>query len=92
MYGRLISWKESILLDVGRFAIFESFLLLADAFIVNRWLSMRFNLLSSVVVGVTGLIVLVTKRVDASLAGFALAFATNVTNDVRDSEYTLQRC
>jgi hypothetical protein len=51
--------------------------------LVNRWLSMRFNLLSSAVVGVTGLVVLVTDRVDASLAGFALAFASNITGDVR---------
>ena len=50
--------------------------------VVNRWLSVRFNLLSSVVIGVTGLVVLVTPSVDASLAGFALAFASNITMDV----------
>ncbi|KDQ21679.1 hypothetical protein BOTBODRAFT_26106 [Botryobasidium botryosum FD-172 SS1] len=47
-----------------------------------EWLSARFNLLSSVVVGVTGVIVLVNRSVDASFAGFALAFASTVTNDL----------
>jgi hypothetical protein len=50
---------------------------------VNRWLSVRFNLLSALVIGVTGLVVLLTPGIDASLAGFALTFAYNVTGDVR---------
>jgi hypothetical protein len=50
---------------------------------VNRWLSIRFNLLSSVVVGVTALVSILTPRIDAALAGFALAFASTITNDVR---------
>ena len=49
---------------------------------VNRWVSTRFNLLSSVVVGITAIIALVNPRIDASLAGFTLAFASTVTNDV----------
>jgi len=49
---------------------------------VNRWLSVRFNLLSSLIIGITGLVVLLTPGIDASLAGFALAFASNVTNDI----------
>ncbi|THH21147.1 hypothetical protein EW146_g360 [Bondarzewia mesenterica] len=49
---------------------------------VNRWLSIRFNLLSSIIVGVTGVITVVTPRIDAALAGFALAFATTITNDI----------
>ncbi|KAF8802271.1 multidrug resistance-associated ABC transporter [Phlegmacium glaucopus] len=49
---------------------------------VNRWLSIRFNLLSAVVVGVTGLLCLVTPSISASTAGFALAFASTVTNDL----------
>jgi hypothetical protein len=40
-------------------------------------------MLSSLVVGVTGLVVLLTPGVDASLAGFALAFASNLTHEVR---------
>ena len=50
--------------------------------LVNRWLSVRFNLLSSAVVGVTGVVALLTPSIDAALAGFALAFASNITNDV----------
>ena len=49
---------------------------------VNRWVSTRFNLLSSVVVGLTGVVALINPRIDASLAGFTLAFASTVTNDV----------
>ena len=49
---------------------------------MNRWLSMRFNLLSSAVVGVTGFALVLTPSVDASLAGFALAFATTISNDI----------
>ena len=49
---------------------------------MNRWLSVRFNLLSAVVVGVTGLVCLVTPSISASTAGFALAFASTITNDL----------
>jgi len=49
---------------------------------VNRWLSVRFNLLSSAIVGITGVVVLLTPGIDASLAGFALAFASSVTSDL----------
>jgi hypothetical protein len=49
---------------------------------VNRWLSIRFNLLSSVIVGLTGLTAILTPSIDASLAGFTLAFASTVTSDV----------
>jgi ABC-type multidrug transport system fused ATPase/permease subunit len=49
---------------------------------VNRWLSVRFNMLSAVVIGVTAAVVLLNKSVDASFAGFALMFASNVTMDL----------
>ncbi|KAL0959849.1 hypothetical protein HGRIS_011525 [Hohenbuehelia grisea] len=49
---------------------------------VNRWLSARFNMLSAVIIGVTAFVALLTPRIDASLAGFALAFASTVTMDV----------
>ena len=51
---------------------------------VNRWLSARFNLLSSAAVGVVGFIAVLTPGISASTAGFALAFASTVTNDVSD--------
>ena len=49
---------------------------------MNRWLSVRFNLLSAVVVGVTGLVCLLTPSISASTAGFALAFASTITGDL----------
>ncbi|KAH7925080.1 hypothetical protein BV22DRAFT_1195420 [Leucogyrophana mollusca] len=50
---------------------------------VNRWLSTRFNLLSSAVVGLTGLAAVLSPNISAALAGFALAFASNITHNVR---------
>ncbi|EJC97742.1 multidrug resistance-associated ABC transporter [Fomitiporia mediterranea MF3/22] len=50
---------------------------------VNRWVSTRVNLLSSVLAGVTGVIALVDPSIDASLAGFTLVFATKVTQDLQ---------
>ena len=60
------------------------FLILVDSppFVVNRWLSVRFNLLSSVVIGITGLVCLVTPSISASTAGFALAFASMITGNL----------
>lgn len=49
---------------------------------VNRWLSIRFNLLSAAIVGAAGLACLVTPSISASLAGFALAFASSITGDL----------
>ncbi|KAA1472498.1 multidrug resistance-associated ABC transporter [Dentipellis sp. KUC8613] len=49
---------------------------------VNRWLSVRFNLLSSVIVGLTGVVAIMTPRIDAALAGFTLAFSSTITNDI----------
>ncbi|KAF9450615.1 P-loop containing nucleoside triphosphate hydrolase protein [Macrolepiota fuliginosa MF-IS2] len=49
---------------------------------VNRWLSVRFNLVSAAIVGATGLVCLVTPTISASFAGFALAFASTITNDL----------
>lgn len=49
---------------------------------VNRWLSARFNLLSAVLVGITAVIVLLAPGVNASMAGFALAFAGGLSHDL----------
>ncbi|EKM77362.1 hypothetical protein AGABI1DRAFT_130448 [Agaricus bisporus var. burnettii JB137-S8] len=49
---------------------------------VNRWLSVRFNLVSAAIVGATGLVCLVTPSISASFAGFALAFASTITGDL----------
>jgi hypothetical protein len=48
---------------------------------VSRWVSARFNLLSSAIIGLTGVVVLVTPT-SASMAGFALTFALTVSNDL----------
>ncbi|KAJ9112544.1 hypothetical protein QFC19_000559 [Naganishia cerealis] len=48
---------------------------------LNRWISARFNLLSSAVVGVTGVVCLVTGASAAS-TGFALSFAGTVSGDL----------
>jgi len=49
---------------------------------LNRWLSIRFNLLSAAMVGVTGVAVLLNKNISAAMAGFALAFASSITSDL----------
>ncbi|KAM0789106.1 hypothetical protein ACM66B_003161 [Microbotryomycetes sp. NB124-2] len=50
---------------------------------VNRWLSLRFALLSAIVVALTGYVLIAAgDRIDASLAGFALTFALNISNDM----------
>ncbi|EUC65182.1 multidrug resistance-associated ABC transporter, partial [Rhizoctonia solani AG-3 Rhs1AP] len=49
---------------------------------VNRWLSVRFNILSAAIVAITGVVMLIDKNVDASFAGFALAFASTITGDL----------
>lgn len=72
-------------MSVNLFSIPIVFLTVCFAFRwgVNRWLSVRFNLTSAAVVGITGVVVLLTPGIDAALAGFALAFVSNVTGDVR---------
>lgn len=49
---------------------------------VNRWLSARFNMLSSAMIGLTAVIVLGTPGVTAAMAGFALAFAGGISHDL----------
>ncbi|KAH8829370.1 multidrug resistance-associated ABC transporter [Flagelloscypha sp. PMI_526] len=49
---------------------------------VNRWLSIRFNMLSSLIIGVTAAVCLLNKNIDSALAGFALTFASGIVNDI----------
>ncbi|KAJ3746747.1 multidrug resistance-associated ABC transporter [Lentinula detonsa] len=49
---------------------------------VNRWLSIRFNVLSSCVLGAIACIAVWNPAISASLAGFSIAFANTVTNDL----------
>ncbi|KAI0034681.1 P-loop containing nucleoside triphosphate hydrolase protein [Vararia minispora EC-137] len=49
---------------------------------VNRWLSVRFNVFSGIILGMTGLVAILTPGVDAALAGFMLAFASSITGDI----------
>lgn len=46
---------------------------------------MRFNLLSSLVVGLTGAIAVFYPSISAALAGFALSFASSITHNVRQN-------
>ncbi|BEI79510.1 hypothetical protein CcaverHIS002_0100390 [Cutaneotrichosporon cavernicola] len=48
---------------------------------VNRWLSSRFNVLSSIMVGVTAMAMLMAGA-SASVAGFSLAFAGTIMHDL----------
>ena len=59
---------------------------------MNRWLSARFNLLSSAVIGMTAFVAVLTPGIDASLAGFALAFATSLLGDVSHRLLPMGRC
>lgn len=43
---------------------------------------MRFNLLSSLVVGLTGVVAVFYPSISAALAGFALSFASSITHNV----------
>ncbi|CEQ42894.1 SPOSA6832_04771, partial [Sporobolomyces salmonicolor] len=50
---------------------------------VNRWLSIRFSLLSACVVSLTGYVLITAgNKVDAALAGFTLTFSLNISNDL----------
>ncbi|KAF9023271.1 ATP-binding cassette transporter [Hymenopellis radicata] len=49
---------------------------------VNRWLSIRFNMVSCGITGMTAAVAVLNPRIDAALAGFALAFASTITNDI----------
>ncbi|KAF9479792.1 multidrug resistance-associated ABC transporter [Pholiota conissans] len=49
---------------------------------VNRWLNVRFNMLSAFLVGVTGFVCLVSPNVSASLTGFALTFVMTINQDL----------
>ncbi|KAJ4488652.1 multidrug resistance-associated ABC transporter [Lentinula lateritia] len=49
---------------------------------VNRWLSIRFNVLSSCILGAIACIAVFNPAISASFAGFSIAFANTVTNDL----------
>jgi ABC-type multidrug transport system fused ATPase/permease subunit len=56
--------------------------MLTIVYLVNRWLSIRFNLLSCGIVTATAFVCLISPSINASLAGFALAFANTITGDM----------
>ncbi|KAJ6495416.1 P-loop containing nucleoside triphosphate hydrolase protein [Mycena sanguinolenta] len=49
---------------------------------VNRWLSIRFNILSSVIMGAIAVVSVLNGSISAALAGFSLAFANTITGDL----------
>ncbi|GAA5904673.1 uncharacterized protein JCM6883_003864 [Sporobolomyces salmoneus] len=49
----------------------------------NRWLSVRFSLLSALVVALTAYVLIrADGKIDAATAGFSLTFALNISNDI----------
>jgi membrane protein YdbS with pleckstrin-like domain len=66
--------------DHEKFATFLACILTLYA--VNRWLSVRFNLYSAVIIGLASFVTILTPTIDAARAGFILAFASTVTIDV----------
>ena len=55
--------------------------IITHIFAVNRWISSRFNVLSSFVIGCVAFIS-VFSYMDAAIAGFALSFASTITMDL----------
>lgn len=54
-----------------------------NVWIVNRWVSVRFNVLGSVINAMTALVIILNlDYVDASLAGLCLSFTLNFTDQV----------
>jgi ABC-type multidrug transport system fused ATPase/permease subunit len=53
-----------------------------DLWAANRWLSARFQMLSAFAVALTGFVLLKSPGIDASISGFALTFALNISNDI----------
>ncbi|KAJ7512873.1 multidrug resistance-associated ABC transporter [Mycena galericulata] len=49
---------------------------------LNCWLEIRFNVLSSVIMGAIALVAVLNGNITAASAGFALAFANTITGDV----------
>ncbi|KAG8803549.1 hypothetical protein FRC16_004675 [Serendipita sp. 398] len=49
---------------------------------VNRWISVRFNMLSSAIIGVTAVVILLNTNIDASYGGLALTFIVGLTGDI----------
>ncbi|KAF7325679.1 Multidrug resistance-associated ABC transporter protein [Mycena kentingensis (nom. inval.)] len=51
---------------------------------MSQWLSFRSNALTSVLVGLVGVMAVLFARIDASLAGFTVMFATSMTHDFQN--------
>ncbi|KAJ7485719.1 multidrug resistance-associated ABC transporter [Mycena latifolia] len=51
---------------------------------MGQWLGFRSNALTSAIVGVVGVMAILSPRVDASLAGFTIVFAASVTGDFQN--------
>lgn len=45
----------------------------------NRWMSLRLNILGAVFITITAILIITIRRIDASLAGFALSFVLEYT-------------
>ncbi|KIM26711.1 hypothetical protein M408DRAFT_330465 [Serendipita vermifera MAFF 305830] len=49
---------------------------------VNRWISVRFNMLSTAIIGVTAVVVVQNTSIDASYAGLAMTFIIGITGEI----------
>ncbi|KAF5371584.1 hypothetical protein D9758_003437 [Tetrapyrgos nigripes] len=49
---------------------------------VNRWLSVRFTMLSCTIIGLVAVVAVANPGISAALAGFSLTFASTITHDL----------
>jgi len=54
----------------------------ADITVVNRWISVRFNMLSTLVIGITAVVIIRDTNIDASYAGLAMTFIAGITGEI----------
>lgn len=49
---------------------------------MNNWIGVHFNILSTIIIGITASIVVLNTDIDASYAGLAMTFVTGITQDM----------
>ena len=77
---------EPVLLDVGQYVIvfmlIRGFFTETSSNAANRWLSLRFSLVTSIVSSTMALTAVLTPSIDAATAGFALSFGLTLMEHV----------
>jgi hypothetical protein len=69
-------------LALGRYGPLLQIIISTHILIVNRWISIRFNMLSSIIIGITAVVILLNTNIDASYAGLAMTFIMGLTGDI----------